>query len=244
MCSSDLLAYLGASVLHARWYRDDPNFLTPTVLETVVFVAVAWVLRRIPATLITRIRQARGVIGEAEQGYLAVRAAAAESDELGFLEKSFNRMLDEIGRTISLVQREADEVAAFAEELAASSEQIHATSETVTQTTQRLATDLGQQRSMADGARGESAKAADQAESLRVRACNSTCPDDRYPRRLRERFIDPDGILKIDDGENIFETRARNIRQPGLDAGRNEKPIVGELLTFAGIRPCGRHALA
>ena len=69
------LAYLGASVLHARWYRDDPNFLTPTVLETVVFVAVAWVLRRIPATLITRIRQARGVIGEAEQGYLAVRAA-------------------------------------------------------------------------------------------------------------------------------------------------------------------------
>ena len=71
-----------------------------------------------------------------------------------------------------------------------------------------------------------------------------TGPNDRHPRRLRERFIDPDGILKIDDGENIFETRARNIRQPGLDAGRNEKPIVGELLTFAGIRPCGRHALA
>ena len=113
------LAYLGASLLHARLFREDPNFLTPTVLETVVFVAVAWVLRRIPATLISRIRQARGVIGEAEQGYLAVRAAAAESDELGFLEKSFNRMLDEMGSTISTVQREADEVAAFAEQLAA-----------------------------------------------------------------------------------------------------------------------------
>src|SRR5207237_616360 len=38
------------------------------------------------------------------------------------------------------------------------------------QTSQRLAGDLGRQRGLADGARGESAKAADQAESLRVRA--------------------------------------------------------------------------
>ena len=157
-------------MLHARLFREDPNFLTPTVLETVVFVAVAWALRRIPATLISRIRQARGVIGEAEQGYLAVRAAAAESDELGFLEKSFNRMLDEMGSTISTVQREADEVAAFAEQLAAASEELHASSESVSDTAQQLAGGLGQQRTMADAARGESAKAADQAESLRVRA--------------------------------------------------------------------------
>src|SRR3989454_3982581 len=102
--------------------------------------------------------------------FRSVRAAAEESDELGFLEKSFNRMLEEIGATISTVQREADEVAAFAEQLAASAEQLHATSESVTHTAQRLATDLASQRALADGARGESAKAADQAESLRVRA--------------------------------------------------------------------------
>src|SRR5256886_10252334 len=59
--------------------------------------------------------------------FLAVRAAAQESDELGFLEKSFNKMIEEIGGTISTVQREADEVAAFAEELAASAEELHAT---------------------------------------------------------------------------------------------------------------------
>jgi methyl-accepting chemotaxis protein len=164
------LAYLGASVLHARWYGRDPNYLTPAVLETVVFVAVAWVLRRIPATLIDRIRHARGVIAEAEQGYLAVRAAAAEADELGFLERSFNRMLDELGATIATVQREADEVAAFAEQLAAAAQELHASSESVSDTAQRVAADLGQQRTMAETARGESAKAADQAESLRVRA--------------------------------------------------------------------------
>ncbi len=163
------IAYLGSSLLHNVLY-DPGASLTNAGLETVVFILVAMALKRIPATLIARIRHARSVMGEAERGYLAVRAPAGESDELGFLERSFNRMIEEIGGTISTVQREADEVAALAEQLAASAEELHATSETVTHTAQRLATDLGQQREMAEGARGESAKAAEQAESLRVRA--------------------------------------------------------------------------
>jgi len=164
------LAYLGASYLHDELYGATASGLTAAGLETVGLITVAWALKQIPATLIQRIRDARDVMGEAEQGHLAVRAPAQESDELGFLEKSFNRMLGEIGGTISTVQREADEVAAFAEQLAASAEELHATSETVTHTAQQLARDLAQQRELAEGARGESAKAADQAESLRVRA--------------------------------------------------------------------------
>ncbi len=163
------LAYLGASYLHGVLYGDTAG-LTAAGLETVGFITVAWALKQIPATLIRRIREARDVMSEAEQGQLAVRAPAEESDELGFLEKSFNRMLGEIGATISTVQREADEVAAFAEQLAASAEELHATSETVTHTAQQLARDLATQRGLAEAARGESAKAADQAESLRVRA--------------------------------------------------------------------------
>src|SRR2546422_294049 len=122
------LAYLGACPLHAVLYGGPGALTTEPVLETVLFIAVAMALKSIPATLIERIRRARSVMGEAEQGYLAVRAAAGQSDELGFLEKSFNRMLEEIGATISTVQREADEVAAFAEQLAASAEELHATS--------------------------------------------------------------------------------------------------------------------
>src|SRR3989454_1118610 len=156
------LAYLGASFLHNTLYEPSRS-LRDAGLETVVFIFVAMALKRIPATLIARIRHARSVMGEAERGYLAVRAPAGESDELGFLERSFNRMIEEIGGTISTVQREADEVAALAEQLAASAEELHATSETVTHTAQRLATDLGQQREMAEGARGESAKAAIEA---------------------------------------------------------------------------------
>ncbi len=164
------LVYLAASQLHHVLYRSDAGLGAATYLETMVFIAVAMALKRIPARLIERIRHTRGVMGVAEHGQLTVRAPAGESDELGFLEKSLNRMLDEISGTISTVQREADEVAAFAEQLAASAQQLHATSDAVTHTAQQLATDLSGQRAMADGARGESAKAADQAESLRVRA--------------------------------------------------------------------------
>jgi methyl-accepting chemotaxis protein len=164
------VAYLGASWLHGALYPGATGLDSMAYFESGLFIVVAMALKRIPATLIARIRRARSVMGEAEQGFLAVRASAAESDELGFLEKSLNRMLEEIGATISSVQREADEVAAFAEQLAAAAQQLHATTESLTGTSQELATDLGQQRGLADGARGESAKASDQAESLRVRA--------------------------------------------------------------------------
>src|SRR6266571_2187211 len=118
------LAYLGASYAHNVLYEPGGASLSGAGLETVVFILVAMALKRIPATLIARIRHARSVMGEAERGYLAVRAPAGELDELGFLEKSFNRMLEEIATTISTVQREADEGAAFAEELAASAEEL------------------------------------------------------------------------------------------------------------------------
>src|SRR5438874_1201750 len=164
------LAYLAAVQMHHALYGGDAALAPGPVLETVTLVVVAMTLKEIPATLIQRIRRTRSVMGEAEHGFLAVRAAAQESDELGFLEKSFNKMIEEIGGTISTVQREADEVSAFAEQLAASAEELHATSETVTHTAQRLAGDLSKQRDMAEDARGESDKAADQAEALRVRA--------------------------------------------------------------------------
>src|SRR5437763_1833073 len=116
------LAYLGAVQTHYALYGGEAALATAPVLETVTLMVVAMTLKEIPATLIQRIRRTRSIMGEAEHGLLAVRAAAQESDELGFLEKSFNKMIEEIGGTILTVQREADEVAAFAEQLAAAAE--------------------------------------------------------------------------------------------------------------------------
>jgi len=163
------VAYLAAAAWHTR--LTGAAGLPPRVwFETALLLVVAFALQRIPATLIARIRQVRAVMGEAEHGFLAVRAPAVAGDELGFLERSLNRMLEELGATISAVQREADEVAAFAEQLAASAQQLHATSESVSTTARALATALGEQRGVADASRGESAKAADQADALRTRA--------------------------------------------------------------------------
>src|SRR2546421_6825 len=111
------LAYLAAVQAHYALYGGDAALAPGPVLETVTLMVVAMTLKEIPATLIQRIRRTRSVMGEAEHGFLAVRAAAQESDELGFLEKSFNKMIEEIGGTISTVQREADEGAAFAQQL-------------------------------------------------------------------------------------------------------------------------------
>src|SRR2546427_701289 len=103
------LAYLGASYLHDG-LDGDGGGLTAAGLETVGFITVAWALKQIPAVLIPRIRQNRDVMGEAERGHLAVRAAAGGGDEPGFLAESLNRVLGEIGTNISTGGREADEV--------------------------------------------------------------------------------------------------------------------------------------
>src|SRR5213078_2185864 len=65
------LAYLGASYLHDGLYGGAAGGPTAAGLETVGLITVAWALKQIPATLIRRIRDARDVMGEAEQGYLA-----------------------------------------------------------------------------------------------------------------------------------------------------------------------------
>src|SRR5439155_15995497 len=87
-----LVLVTSVAYLLSSWLHDGGGLDTSAYLETGVFIVVAMTLKRIPATLIQRTRRARSAMGEAEQGFLAVRAAAAEADELGFLEKSFNRM--------------------------------------------------------------------------------------------------------------------------------------------------------
>jgi methyl-accepting chemotaxis protein len=53
-------------------------------------------------------------MAQVERGDLSARADARHADELGFLERSFNGMLDELQMLIDTVQREADELAAVA----------------------------------------------------------------------------------------------------------------------------------
>lgn len=168
------LAYLTAAAIHGLVFETPPRSvldLSPSVyLDTVLFMLVALALKRIPARLIERIRVSRGIVHEAQQGSLVVRAPAARSDELGFLERSLNRMLEETGATVSEVQREAEQVARFAELLARAAEQLLAGGERTAATTSDLRREADEQREVAAAGSLENAQAARDAEELRDRA--------------------------------------------------------------------------
>jgi methyl-accepting chemotaxis protein len=169
------LAYVAAAALHASMAGGPgphtPWALPPAVyLETFIFMVVALALKRIPGRLMYRIRLTRQTMTRAERGEFGVRAPASTLDELGLLEVSFNHMLEQIGRTIGEVQREADEVAAFADVLAEAAERMLTSSRAVASTAADLAQEMSGQRGRADGSQRDSTAAAGEAERLQARA--------------------------------------------------------------------------
>ncbi len=161
---------------HAHWF--DPASAVPTVLDlplaAYVDAALLWVvatlLFRPPARLARRLRAVREVVEEAERGDLAARADGRLDDELGRLERAFNRMMDSTALTISAVQREADEVAAFGESLAAATEDLERTSASVGGSAARLAAQLHEQRHLAASGGERTARTTHDATALRGRA--------------------------------------------------------------------------
>jgi len=172
---SALLAIV-ARYLHARWYEPPQGIVTVLDLPARVYVdgALLWLagvaLFRGPARLIARLQAMRRVMEEAEQGDLAVRAPGSSGDELGMLERSFNRMLEATAATIASVQREADEVAAFADTLASSTGDLQRTSASVGGSAARLAARLREQRSLADTSGAQTQRTTADAADLRGRA--------------------------------------------------------------------------
>jgi methyl-accepting chemotaxis protein len=168
------VVYLGAVAAHGAWVADPPVGFAAVpataYLEALVFLVVATALRRVPASLVARIRITRGVMRQAEAGSLGVRAPASRDDDLGFLERSFNRMLDEIAGTMAAVQRETDEVVILAEVLSQAAGGVLASSESVSATSAELAREMAKQRELAEAGRQESTQAAKEARNLSQRA--------------------------------------------------------------------------
>ena len=139
-------------------------------LDLAILLVVAWLTVPIAARLVSRVRGTRDCIAEAEHGNLLVRAPARHSDELGFLERSFNRMLEEQGYIIATVQREADEVAALSEQLASATQELNAAGLHFAETTRSLSSELEHQRQYTDAGAAETAGAHSAAEAIRDRA--------------------------------------------------------------------------
>lgn len=111
---SSTVGFLIASYGYAQARPADAAPWPQVLLAAVMLIVVAQQVIQMPSKLITRIRRTRERMAQVERGDLQARADARHADELGFLEMSFNRMLDELTLLIDTVQREADELAAVA----------------------------------------------------------------------------------------------------------------------------------
>ena len=124
----------------------------------------------ITSRLIWRIRRTREVIAAAEQGDLLVRADTRYSDELGLLQRSFNRMLEAQGQLIGSVQREADALASAAERLAGATGRLSASGQEFASTAAGLTAQLDDQQRQAQDGTAHTEQAFAASERLRERA--------------------------------------------------------------------------
>jgi methyl-accepting chemotaxis protein len=163
-----IACFMGARLTNAA--------VTGTPVEPAIFIdalilfIAAWLVVPIASRLVRRIRRTRECLGVAEGGDLTVRAGARYNDELGFLERSFNQMLGEVGTLIGGVQRESTMVAHLTEELAASLEQLQGTGGALAGTTDELTTETRAQRTLTAAAVRRSEHANVLASDLLTRA--------------------------------------------------------------------------
>ncbi len=212
LAAASAICYVVAASVHGALLA------TPTVgftdvpagvfLESAIFFLVAITLRRLPASLFERIRVTRVVMRQAEAGSLVVRAPAGVHDELGFLETSFNRMVDETSGTIDAVQREMDEVVVLAEVLSQAAAGVLDSSRSVATTSAELARGMAQQRELAEEGREQSTKAAAEAGTLSNRA-DSVAADARTLAVAAEHSrssVERAGEVLVAIGEDVRHT--------------------------------------
>ena len=149
--------------------RDSAEY--PWVFVTAgAILLVSTQLVPIASRLIGRIRETRDVIAEVESGNLLARAETQYTDELGLLQRSFNRMLGVLGNLISVVQREADEVAGLADQLARATGTLSASGTQFARTAVNLTSQLETQRRFAEDGTHHAQQALGASERLRERA--------------------------------------------------------------------------
>lgn len=168
------LASTGGFMLASWGYRqlnpaDAPEW-SQVLLAALLLLLVSQQVIQMPSKLIRRIRRTRERMVAVERGDLQARAHARHDDELGFLERSFNRMLDELALLITTVQQESDELAAVAVQMHGATRQLELRAVDVARGALDLRDELGDQRQSAERGARTSRQARDTAESSRVKA--------------------------------------------------------------------------
>jgi len=148
----------------------EPNAITWSVVNGVLLFFVSTQVVPITSKLIRRLRRTREAMLDAEEGNLGARADTKYSDELGLMQRSFNRMLEVQGQLIGTVQREADAVATLAEQVAITSGELSTGGGEFASTAVNLTTQLDRQRRQAVEGAQHTEQAYGASERLRERA--------------------------------------------------------------------------
>ncbi|MES2522461.1 MAG: HAMP domain-containing methyl-accepting chemotaxis protein [Gemmatimonadota bacterium] len=161
--------------LLASWgYRmarpEDAAAWPQILLAAVLLLVISQQVIQMPSKLITRIRRTRERMAQVERGDMHARADARHADELGFLERSFNRMLDELTLLIETVQHEADELAAVAIQVHGAASVLQRRAGDVAGGASSLSEELMQQRLRAAEGAGAGHRARETADATRVKA--------------------------------------------------------------------------
>ncbi|HYW30655.1 MAG TPA: HAMP domain-containing methyl-accepting chemotaxis protein [Gemmatimonas sp.] len=161
-----LLASWGYSIARP----DDAAAWPQVLLAAVLLLVISQQVIQMPSRLITRIRRTRERMAQVERGDMHARADARHADELGFLERSFNRMLDELTLLIETVQHEADELAAVAIQVHGAASVLQRRAGDVAGGASALSEELMQQRLRAGEGAAAGHRARETADATRVKA--------------------------------------------------------------------------
>ena len=164
------IAFLASSWLFAVM---NPGVATRPIWSAAasgLLLVISWQIVPIASKLIRRIRDTREQIYDAELGNLAARVDSRYADELGFLQRSFNRMLQQLGGLIGTMQREAEEVAAAAEQLAGATHGLNAAGTGFANMAQSLTAQIEKQRAYALTGKERTTEVLAAADRLRKRA--------------------------------------------------------------------------
>jgi methyl-accepting chemotaxis protein len=164
-----------AAFLASSWFFVSMNPMVPqrivwTGAAAGLLLLISLQIVPIASKLIQRIRYTRDRISEAEDGNLGTRADHRYSDELGFLQRSFNGMVEQLGTLIGTVQGDSHEMAAAAGQLAATTHGLNETGSGFTDMAQKLTSHLESQRALTATGRQRTDQALVSSERLRERA--------------------------------------------------------------------------
>lgn len=179
---ASVVGFLAASLAHNSVMPDSATPLPEILLAAGLLLVVSQQIIQMPSRLITRLRRTRERMAQVERGDLSARADARHADELGFLERSFNGMLDELQLLIETVQREADDLATVATQVYSATSALQRQAVGVSAGASALSEELQhQQHGAADGVRlgHEARRTADAARrTADVTAADAHVVDD------------------------------------------------------------------